>query len=354
MPNQRDIARAVGVSQVAVSLALRGDRSISPELRRRVLLAAKRLKYRPNPYVAALMAQVRLGRPAVEKGVIAVLVDVFPREEWHGHESYRVYYRGVARRSAELGFQLALFFLAEPGMTPAKIDGILHARGIRGVILAPPYMGNRRLPMTWDRYACVGTGYAWEEQQFDRVAHDHDQNVALAFQRLTALGYSRIGMCIPSFYANGRGTRWLDGFLTCQHRLPEKFRIPLFVGSPEEDSFADFRGWHGRWQPDALLTVYGHERAWLQEMKLRVPRDVALACVTRPSHASLAGIDDRYDQIGGAAVELVASKIAFNQFGIPSHRRLILIEGTWRDGKSAPRKGAGLRAKARRSASVKA
>ncbi len=36
--------------------------------------------------------------------------------------------------------------------------------------------------MTWQRYACVGTGYVWEHQQFDRVAYDHDQNVFLAVQ----------------------------------------------------------------------------------------------------------------------------------------------------------------------------
>jgi LacI family transcriptional regulator len=339
MPNQRDLAKLVGVSQVAISLALRGDLSISASLRKRVRAAAKRLGYRPNPYVSTLMSQIRAGRKPSEKGVIALLVDVYSRQDWHKHESYRVYFQGLSRRCGELGFRLESFFLTEPGMSADKIDRILYARGIHGVILAPPYLGNRRLAMKWSRYACVGTGYGWEQQQLDRVAHDHAHNVVLAWQKLSAMGYARIGMSIPSFFVKGRGARWLDGFLACQHRLPEGQRIPLFVGSREEGSFAEFRRWRGRHRPDALLTLYGHEKQWLEELGLRVPRDIGLACVIRPPGSAFAGIHDRYEQIGAATVELVASKIAFNQFGIPPYPKLILIEGHWMDGKSIRGKG---------------
>ena len=339
MPNQRAIAQAVGVSQSAVSLALRGDPSVSSDLKKRVRAAAKQLGYRPNPYVSTLMSHIRSTRKLSDRGVIALMVDLYRKEEWHKHESYRVYYRGVARRCAELGFRLECFFLSDPGMSPEKIDGILYARGIRGVILAPPYLGNRKLAMKWNRYACVGTGYAWEKQQFDRVAHDHDQNVVTAFQKLSELGYARIGMCLPTFFANGRGTRWVDGFLFCQHRLPKARRIPLFVGSEEDNSFAPFRQWHGRWKPDAVLTLYGHERKWLSALSLAVPQKIGLACVIRPPGSSYAGIDDHYDEIGAAAVELVASKIAFNQYGIPHNPKLILIEGHWVKGKSVLRRG---------------
>lgn len=339
MANQRDLARALGVSQVAISLALRDDPSISPSLRGRVKTEAKRLGYKPNPYVSTLMAHIRAGRKASEKGVLALVIDVFQREEWHRHESYKVYYQGLMRRSAELGFHLEEFYLQAPGMTAAKVDRILHARGVRGVILAPPYLGNRRLAMKWTRYACVGTGYGWEQQQFDRVAHDHAQNVVLAFQRTTALGYKRIGMCIPSFYAKGRGARWLDGFLACQYRLPIERQVPLFVGSVEEKSFAEFRKWQAQHKPDAILSVYGHEQSWLKEMGLGVPGKIGLACLIVPPGKALAGINDRYDQIGAATVELVASKIGFNQYGIPPYPKVILIEGHWVDGKSLKRVG---------------
>jgi LacI family transcriptional regulator len=342
MPNQRDIASAMGISQVAVSLALRDDHSISAPLRREVRRTAKRLGYRPNPYVSTLMTHIRSGRKPGPQGALALIVDVYREKEWHAHESYRVYYRGLLRRATELGFGVERFFLTDPEMAPGKIDRILHARGICGVILAPPYMGNRRLAMKWERYAVVGTGYAWEQQQFDRIAHDHDQNVVQAFQKMSALGYARIGMCIPSFYVHGRGARWLDGYVTCQHQLPAARRVPLFTGSVEEKSFEAFRKWIGHSRPDALLTVYGHETAWLKKLALKVSRDIGLACVIRPLGPAIAGILDRYDEIGAATVDLVASKIALNQYGVPPTPKLILIEGKWKDGKSLRRVGPSL------------
>lgn len=334
MPNQRELAKALGISQSAVSLALRGDASISEPLRKRVRVEAKRMGYRLNPYVRALMSSIRADRKACDQGTLALLVDVFREKEWRAHPSYSVYFRGLERRCSELGFRIECFFLMESGMSPSKVDRILYARGIQGVILAPPYLGNRKLGLTWKRYACVGTGYGWELQQFDRIAHDHDQNVVTAFQKLRDLGYKRIGMCLPSFYANGRGTRWLDGFLTCQHRLSKSERIPLFVGSEEEQSFGLFQKWVFRWRPDVLLSLYGEERCWLDSLNLRVPEKIGLACLIRPRGSRLAGIDDRFEHIGAATVELVASKIAFNQFGIPSDPKLTLIEGRWVDGQS--------------------
>ena len=344
MPNQRELAKVLGISQSAVSLALRGDASISEALRKRVRTAAKRVGYRSNPYVRALMSSIRTDRKPCDQGAMALVVDVFREKEWREHPSYSVYYHGLARRCSELGFQLECFFLMDSGMCPSKVDAILYARGIRGVILAPPYLGNRKLGLIWNRYACVGTGYGWEHQQFDRVGHDHDQNVVTAFEKLRELGYLRIGMCLPSFYVNGRGTRWLDGYLVCQHRLQKGGRIPLFIGSEEEKSFPGFREWYLRWRPDVVLGLYGEERRWLDAMGLRIPEETGLACLIRPRGSRLAGIDDRFDHIGAATAELVASKISFNQLGIPSDPKLILVEGRWVDGRSL-RKAKGIQRK---------
>lgn len=116
--------------------------------------------------------------------------------------------------------------------------------------------------------------------------------------------------------------------------MPASERLPIFVGSPEENSLPGFRRWLGRWKPDVLLTLYGHERQWLDTLGLSVPRDIGLACLIRPQGRLLAGIDDRYGAIGAATVELTASKIGFNHYGIPAIPRLILIEGRWVSGRS--------------------
>lgn len=342
MPNQRDIAQKLGISQAAVSLALRGHPSISPQQRKRVEQTAKALGYQANPYVSSLMAQIKAGRQPADQGVLALIVDIYTKDDWFQHPSYQCYHAGIVSRSKELGFKTDYFFLKEPGVTAASIDRILYARGIRGVIMAPPYLSNRRLGLSWPRYACVGTGYGWEQQQIDRVAHDHDQNAAIACRNLCALGYRRTGLCITTFYAKGRGTRWTNGFLACQHKLHPDGGIPVFIHSGDKRAFKDFKKWLNQWQPDSLLTVYGQERKWLDDCGLKAPDDIGLACLIKTPDSDLAGINDRYDQVGKAAVELVASKISYNQFGIPPYPKITLIEGQWENGTSLDRVGPAL------------
>jgi DNA-binding LacI/PurR family transcriptional regulator len=64
----KDIATAVGISQVSVSQALRGTGRISPEMRRRVIDVARKLRYRPNGPAKTM----RSGRT----GVVGVLYTI--------------------------------------------------------------------------------------------------------------------------------------------------------------------------------------------------------------------------------------------------------------------------------------
>ena len=334
MPNQRDIAKALGVNQSTVSLALRGDASISKRVQNRVREAAKRLGYHPNAYVTALMSHVRSGRKVTAKGIIALLVNYTSKQEWLQNHVYRAYYEGVMQRGTELGFRVESFFIQEPDMATSRIEPILFARGIQGVIVAPPNPGNRKLELHWERYAYVGTGYPTEDQQFDRVANDHYQNVAIAFRELFQLGYKRVGMCLPaSIYNNTRRYRWVAGFLECQERLSRGCRIPLFIGRPNEVPLDKFRRWHARWRPDALVTISGQEQPWLDAMSLQSPEDICLVCLARPPGSPFAGVEERSDCLGSTALELVAAKIARNEYGPPSLAKLILIEGRWTGGK---------------------
>ena len=57
VPTQKDIAQSLGLSQTAVSLALRNSPGISSTTVARVRAAVRRLGYRPDPMISALMAQ---------------------------------------------------------------------------------------------------------------------------------------------------------------------------------------------------------------------------------------------------------------------------------------------------------
>jgi len=331
MPNQREIAKALGVSNATVSMALRGDPTISTKMKERVREMAERMGYCPNAYVNVLMAQVRSGRKISDKGVIALLVDKASNQEWPGDGTYRLYLEGAIRRSGELGFHLECFFLRESGMEPRKTDSILHSRGIQGIIFAPPYRGNRAFPLRWDRYVCLGGSFSWEEQDFDLVAADQAYNIRQGFAKLTGLGYERIGMCMPLAFVEGhrRGTKWMAGYLEAQHFLSPKHRIPLFTGNFWDDDRVIFKKWLSKWKPDVLLSMRGHEKAWLDEMGIRIPEDMGLACYVRKDGDIWSGMDENSGVVGATAVEQLAGKIARNEYGLSEYPKQTLIEGRW-------------------------
>lgn len=345
MPNQREIAKALGITQAAVSLALRGDPSISPSMRQQVRETAERMGYHQNAYANALMSQIRSGKKLSAKGVVGLLVETRSQTDWYEVESYRVFHQGVIQRGRELGFRVESFFLREPGMSAERIDQILHTRGITGIILAPPYHGNRSLNLKWNRYAAIGVGFGWEEQELNRVVYDNLQNFITAFNELRRLGYKRIGTVLGETftYGNRYGTKWYTGYLECQNGIPAKERIPVFAGDNQpgesrvpvfaggsgEKAMTQFRDWFSKWKPDVILTLTGKEKEWLDAMNLKIPQDVGLACLSQPSDNRYARIDEKGDVVGAAALEQVAAQIVRNEFGPPSHSRITMIEGRW-------------------------
>jgi LacI family transcriptional regulator len=345
MANQVDIAKALGITQATVSRALRGDRSISPEMREKVHETAERLGYNPKNYLSLLMSSVRAGKKLSEKGTIALLVEAASQKERDMVQAYRVFHQGAMKRSEELGFRVENFFLQAPGMTADKLDRILQARGINGIILPPPYLSNRKLKLTWERYAAVGVGFGWEEQDLDRVVYDDFRNYVTAFRNLQRLGYMRIGTVLSNQFVQGHrgGNQWYPAYLDCQSTIAKTARIPVFSGStpmPGEAFTAEmehklpgeFREWFLKWKPDALITLVGHEKQWLDAMNLKVPRDVGLVCLAQTAGAAFAGIDEKGELIAEAAVELVAAKIARNEFGLSDHPKVMMVQGAWVDG----------------------
>ena len=345
MPNQKDIAKALGITQAAVSMALRGDRSISAEMRKKVRNTAKSMGYHPNAYLTVLMSNIRSGKKLTDQGVIGLLIEARSQEDWYGVEAYRIFHQGVIQRGLELGFRVESFFMKKPGMSVEKIDQILHTRGIKGIILAPPYHGNRSLNLHWERYAAIGVGFGWEEQELNRVVYDNLQNYILAFNELRRLGYRRIGTLLDDTFIHGtrHGIKSYTGYLECRNSLAKKDRIPIFASnnpprgatfSEAEDRIAaaKFREWFLKWHPDAVLTLAGNEKRWLDAMQVKIPQDVGLACLAEPLDTSFSRIDEKGEVVGATALELVAAQIARNEFGPPAHPKVMMIEGRWMDG----------------------
>ncbi len=335
MANQRDIAIQAGLTQATVSMALRNHPSLKASTKARVLRIAHEIGYKPNPLVSSLMAQIRSGRHSRQQGSLAVLVSRKSMADWIQEDIYRSHCEGITQRAERLGYNVDFFFL-EDGWTSSRLDRVLNARGICGVLFAAPQNSVAPLLLKWERYTCATIGASYIGPRMCRVASYHEKSVERAFRELLVRGYRRPGMCLAREVVEGSNAGWFTGFLYSQTHLPAENRIPLFIDHSDGDRNATrFTKWFKRHQPDAVISLAGvSERAWLRDLSLRIPGDVGLVCVSRPEKSDCSGIVENSRIIGATAIDFLTNQIYANERGLSSHPKVILIEGAWIEGKT--------------------
>jgi LacI family transcriptional regulator len=345
MPNQRVIAAELGLTQATVSMALRNDPSISAATRKLVHETAVRMGYKPNAYVSSLMARIRAGRPIPDKGCIGVLYGCEKDSDWKASQTFRMQFEGIAEKASDLGFHVEPFCFEAKEMSLSRIEKILYARGINGLIL-PSYYGDdarggeQHTDIRWDRYSAAAIAYDWELPWIDRVATHHRHNVETTFRQVMKRGYRRIGMCFPPEGWTGVDSSWRAGFYLAQSSLPRPLRLPPFIGKPGITPTQHFKDWLDKCQPEVIVCLIGHEMEYLNELGIRVPEDIAMVCVNRPLDSDFSGVEENHRYVGATVAELVISGILRNDYGPPPHPKIILIEGTWVDGRTLPYRNA--------------
>lgn len=98
-----------------------------------------------------------------------------------------------------------------------------------------------------------------------------------------------------------------------------------------------FKQWYERYQPEVIIAKASFVLPRLAELKVKVPRDVALVDVFLDSFdGKVAGVRQNYETVGGLAVEILAGQLHHNKFGVPTIPTTTFVEGTWFDGASCP------------------
>jgi LacI family transcriptional regulator len=102
MVTQQDVARETGLSQTAVSLALRNRPDIPAATIRRVRAAARRLGYRPDPLISAPMARRQRRRKGSFRAKVAFLTGFVRREKWRPSACASGSFDGARRAAANI------------------------------------------------------------------------------------------------------------------------------------------------------------------------------------------------------------------------------------------------------------
>ncbi len=309
---------------MTVSRALRGDRSIPPATRDRIRAVADRLGYRPNPLVSALMTNLRRTRPDTAPTTLAYITAYAPDSEWAGYGFTSQMHAGAELRAAELGFKLEEFNLPAAGVSPERLGAILHARGLRGVIVAPlPAMGS--FPMDFSPFSAAALGTSLVEPALHRAQTRHRRNLGTAWSELHRLGFRRVGLILDE-RQDARAEHVLSSLMLHYHaQVRAAERIPTLIVPAVEKSVVF--GWLDRHRPDAILSFH-HDLAWWIEPD-RPSRPKLVNLNWQPGDGSDFGIDQQHARQGAAAVDLVVEQLYSNSYGVPELPKTVMLAGRW-------------------------
>jgi LacI family transcriptional regulator len=332
----QDVADRARVHRSTVALALRDHPRIPADTRERIKEIAEKLDYRMNPFVAALMQSRRSGR-AVRHATLAFVTNYPTRYGWRPqHHDRPDFFPGAVKRAEEFGYKLEHFWLAEPGMTPARFCDILVARGVHGLIIGRMPPGQHALELTWERFSTVALGMTLRSPRLHHVTENHFDTASQAMQQCRERGYLRPGFVYSE--ANDSpsvGDRWMGAYLLQQLKLRPEDRLPPCPGEPTDGR--RFATWFRRERPDALLVTHSQPvQAWLREMGLHVPRDVGLVELEDRPELGTAGVYYDPAKIGALAVEMLTGLMHRNETGVPCDQHEVMLTGEWREGTTLP------------------
>ncbi|WP_233521448.1 LacI family DNA-binding transcriptional regulator, partial [Streptomyces triticagri] len=333
-PRQAEVARLAGVSQTTVSLVLGGKKqgpSISDETRQKVLDAAGRLGYVPDPAARSLAA--------ARNDLLGVFsfTATFPTDVQHSYYPFLV---GVEQEAAARGYDLVLFTGSSTGGAGAGSQALRRARLADGCLFLgrhAPAAELRRLVA--DGFPVVHLGRRDELEGLPWVGADYVSASREVVERLAEQGHRRIVLVreddeAPASTDREQGFReGLEGA-----GLPSGPDAVVRCGDPEQDLTPERLR---EWLADGVTAFVAEEtdtsavwRALLAaagKAGLDCPGDVSLALLGSPppdlrEQPVPTGFDIPRARLGAAAVRLLAALVAGEEADEP------LVACTYRPG----------------------
>jgi len=336
----RVIAERAAVSVCTVSLSLRNHPRIPAGTRNRIQTIARQLGYRPDAMISTLMARIHTRRSSSESPVLGMILDEVAWDFSHQVPFYQDLVRGAHERAFQLGYQVENLLL-KPGTAAARaLTRNLHARNIRGVIIAPVFQSQECL-LSFEGLASCALGYSLHQPDLHRVVPNYSEALRLSWDKLIEYGYRRPGLLVNKEGQARIHYEQYGAFAAQQARYEGvAAAIPPLVllqdpKDHEDECFEQLRKWHRRHRPDVLFFPPWN---FLERLKrsFRIPEEIGV--ITLDVVPDWSQVRHGADRIGAGAVDLIVAQIHRNETGVPSHPKLMAIDNVWIDGFSLPRK----------------
>lgn len=319
MPSMRDLAISLGVSVATVSRALRGDPAVRKETRDLVCSTAEAQGYRRNAFVGSFMSSIRKSTAGQFKANIGLLWGHRTKSGDRRLEQIRA---GVFARAEEQGYSLSEFDLA--AYRTQSMARILYNRGISGVLLAVPSFtpGKAYLRFDFSKFCFVSLGWGLFRPMLHTVRFDYFQAIRLALHHTRHAFGGRIA-AVWDEITDLRSHRAAQASFLIHHPDGPGKAHKLFLNSktltPEIMSSNRI---------ECLLVSAGVTLpAWISGMIT----DSHIVRFEHPGTRDCFGwVDTQNTLLGNWGVDLLTSKLASHEKGIPESCQVMLVPPMWR------------------------
>jgi len=327
-PTLRQIAARTGVSVMTVSRALRNSPLVTEPLRERIKKTAQKLGYRPDPELARLMKRLRRNK---KSSYVATLAAISSVEKGMEPRTLLTTWTSAQARAEELGYRLELFRPKTPTEFNRQLQRTLVNRGIEGVLLLQmTYPSDVGALLDWEKFSVVAASPSVIHHAFPQVGANYYHNARLLCAELARRGCARIGFVSTSTFC----VRTDDAFrvATAWHNLraPAPPPAPL-IASSRLPSRGELLAWLAREKPDGVIAHSPESAAFVAEhiAASGAPRPFLACTNVDPDTTRFPGVDERREQIGRNAVDLLAGLVARGEKSDRASPIGILVNGRW-------------------------
>lgn len=345
-PSLADIAEKAGAAISTVSLALRNDPRVSLAKRERIQLIAAEMGYKANPLVARLMFELRKSRKQKYVATLAVInASTMPPETYYKISNMAAWHQGLHQRARQLGYILDHFWLHDPEYKPHRVERILRAKNIQGVVFHG-VMEERDLEpckTIASRWPSVVMGVHLKEPPLNFVTNDHYFSAFHACIQLRKLGYRKIGIVLDQWLDDVLEHRYVAGYFA-SHPQNEQCLPALYLneplGSASSKGSAHLRGknkfanWVEQHRPDACICINSYIVDWIRDLGIGIPNEMGLALLDLPRELNgiVAGMEPQSIATGMKAIDVLVGQIHRGEEGLPGFQTGTMIESQWMPG----------------------
>ncbi|HKJ90413.1 MAG TPA: LacI family DNA-binding transcriptional regulator [Oceanipulchritudo sp.] len=325
-----DIAEAVGLDKSTVSLALRSDQRIKPATRKRVMEAAARMGYKPDPHLSQLMGYLRATNDKTQAACIAYL-KLYPSglEGLDQTPFFKAFEDGAKAEMERLGYRIEVFRLLDYRGNLKRLSDVLINRGIQGLIVSPPVGITELEEFDWSRFSAITMGYRLRSPRLCRVVCDQLATIRTVMETLSRRGYRRPLLA----YRRGRdehvNRRWSIAFEGSIHLFPSFVEQSIYSGDPDE-GFVEFVR---KREIDSVIGLSFDFAQALEVAGIKFPDDLGFALLDKydgPDGVSC--VDQKPFLLGQMAARQLSGFLDRHEVGLFDDPFTVAIHPDWCEG----------------------